>query len=127
MDLQDAHIGIQVHDLTEACALLTELFGLTFAEPISGWPIRVRVGDHVEHSEGTFAVSRQGPPYLEVTENVAGSQVWHTPTDDRWHFTTWGSGWTTRTAPANGSRPPGIRSKPAVWTRADGTGTRTTT
>ena len=78
MDLQDAHIGIQVQDLTEACALLTEMFGLTFAEPISGWPIKVRVGDDVEHSEGTFTVSRQGPPYLEVTENVAGSQVWHT-------------------------------------------------
>jgi catechol 2,3-dioxygenase-like lactoylglutathione lyase family enzyme len=77
MDLQDAHLGIQVHDLTAACGLLTELFGLTFAEPISGWPIRVRVGEEIEHSKGTFTVSRQGPPFLEVTENVAGSQVWH--------------------------------------------------
>ena len=35
------------------------------------------MGDDVEQSEGTFTVSGQGPPYLEVTENVAGSQVWH--------------------------------------------------
>jgi catechol 2,3-dioxygenase-like lactoylglutathione lyase family enzyme len=77
MDLRDAHLGIQVENLERACALLTELFGLTFAEPITGWPIHVRVGDEVEHSEGRFTVSRQGPPYLEVTENVEGSQVWH--------------------------------------------------
>ena len=77
MDLRDAHIGIQVEDLAEACALLTELFGLTFAEPISDWPIKVQVGDDIEHSQGTFTVSRQGPPFLEVTQNVAGSQVWH--------------------------------------------------
>ena len=77
MDLQDAHLGIQVEDLDRACALLTELLGLTFAEPISGWPIQVRVGDEIEESEGRFTVSRQGPPYLEVTENSAGSKVWH--------------------------------------------------
>lgn len=77
MDLRDAHLGIQVENLDRACALLTELFGLTFAEPITGWPISVRVGDEIEESEGRFTVSRQGPPYLEVTENVAGSRVWH--------------------------------------------------
>ena len=77
MDLQDVHLGIQVEDLEQACALLGDLFGLTFAEPITGWPIAVRVDDEVEESEGRFTVSRQGPPYLEVTENVAGSKVWH--------------------------------------------------
>jgi catechol 2,3-dioxygenase-like lactoylglutathione lyase family enzyme len=76
MDMRDAHIGIQVDNLTDACALLERLLGLTFAEPIS-WPIRVRVGDEIEHSVGRFTVSRQGPPYLEVTENVEGSKVWH--------------------------------------------------
>jgi len=77
MDLRDAHLGIQVENLDRACTLLTELFGLTFAEPITGWPVAVRVGDEVEESEGRFTVSRQGPPYVEVTENVAGSKVWH--------------------------------------------------
>ena len=87
MDLQDTHIGIQVADLDHACEVLGRLFGLTFAEPITDWPIAVRVGvgpepgapeeERIEHSEGSFTVSRQGPPYLEVTENVAGSQVWH--------------------------------------------------
>jgi catechol 2,3-dioxygenase-like lactoylglutathione lyase family enzyme len=77
MDLQDAHIGIQVENLSEACELLSELLGLTFAEPIAGWPIRVRVGQEIEHSKGNFTVSRQGPPFLEVTENVPGSKVWH--------------------------------------------------
>lgn len=79
MDLRDAHLGLQVEDLDQACRVLNELFGLTFAEPISGWPIHVRLddGDEVEHSEGRFTVSRQGPPYVEVTENVAGSKVWH--------------------------------------------------
>ena len=77
MDLQNAHIGIQVENLDRACALLTDLLGLTFAEPITGWPISVRVGDEIEEGEGRFTVSRQGPPYLEVTENVPGSKVWH--------------------------------------------------
>jgi catechol 2,3-dioxygenase-like lactoylglutathione lyase family enzyme len=77
MDLRDAHLGIQVENLDRACTLLSELFGLTFAEPITSWPISVRVGDEIEESEGRFTVSRQGPPYLEVTENVAGSRVWH--------------------------------------------------
>lgn len=75
--LQDAHLGIQVENLEQACALLGDLFGLTFAEPITGWPIAVRVDDEIEESEGRFTVSRQGPPYLEVTENVPGSKVWH--------------------------------------------------
>ena len=76
MDMRDAHLGIQVDNLTEACTLLTQLLGLTFADPIQ-WPIKVRVGDEIEESEGRFTVSRQGPPYLEVTENVEGSKVWH--------------------------------------------------
>lgn len=76
--MRDAHLGIQVEDLDRACTLLNQLFGLTFAEPISGWPIHVQLGEggEVEHSEGRFTVSRQGPPYVEVTENVEGSQVW---------------------------------------------------
>src|SRR4051794_29915360 len=77
MDMKDAHIGIQVADLTRACELLNRLLGLTFAEPIRGWPIQVRIGEEIEHSEGRFTVSRQGPPYLEVTENRAGSKIWH--------------------------------------------------
>ena len=77
MDLRDAHLGLQVGNLERACAALSELFGLTFAEPITGWPIAVQVGDEIEESEGRFTVSRQGPPYLEVTENVAGSKIWH--------------------------------------------------
>jgi catechol 2,3-dioxygenase-like lactoylglutathione lyase family enzyme len=76
MDLRDAHLGLQVENLDRAFTLLTELFGLTFAEPITGWPISVEVDDGIEESEGRFTVSRQGPPYLEVTENVAGSEVW---------------------------------------------------
>jgi catechol 2,3-dioxygenase-like lactoylglutathione lyase family enzyme len=76
MNMQDAHIGIQVDNLTDGCTLLTRLFGLSFADPIA-WPIRVRVGEEIEESEGRFTVSRQGPPYLEVTENVEGSRVWH--------------------------------------------------
>ena len=77
MDLQDAHLGLQVESLEQACTLLNRLFGLTFAEPITGWPIAVRVDDEIEESEGRFTVSRQGPPYVEVTENVPGSKVWH--------------------------------------------------
>jgi catechol 2,3-dioxygenase-like lactoylglutathione lyase family enzyme len=77
MDMKDAHIGIQVTDLGQACTTLTELLGLTFAEPIQNWPVAVRIGDTTEHSEGHFTVSRQGPPYLEVTENVANSKIWH--------------------------------------------------
>lgn len=76
--MRDAHLGIQVEDLDRACTLLNRLFGLTFAEPITGWPIHVQLGEggEVEHSEGRFTVSRQGPPYVEVTENVEGSRVW---------------------------------------------------
>jgi catechol 2,3-dioxygenase-like lactoylglutathione lyase family enzyme len=77
VNLRDAHIGLQVEDLDQACRTLHDLFGLTFAEPITGWPIQVRVGDGIEESEGSFTVSRQGPPFVEVTQNVEGSQVWH--------------------------------------------------
>jgi hypothetical protein len=33
MDLPDAHPGLQVEDLGQACRVLNALFGLTFAEP----------------------------------------------------------------------------------------------
>jgi len=76
MDMKDAHIGIQVENLDQACATLTDLLGLTFAEPIKDWPVAVRMGDSIEQSQGHFTVSRQGPPYVEVTENVAESKIW---------------------------------------------------
>ena len=77
MDMKDAHIGIQVQNLDDACAVLGKVLGLTFAEPINDWPVAVQIGDDVEHSSGHFTVSRQGPPFVEVTENSAGSKIWH--------------------------------------------------
>ncbi len=91
MDMKDAHIGIQVADLEQACGLLNSVLGLTFADPILGWPVRVKLGagtdtdnaaGSIEESVARFTVSRQGPPFLEVSENSAGSRIWHSSGQD---------------------------------------------
>ena len=75
MTMRDAHIGVQVPDLDAAMTLLSDTLGITFAEPVTS-TVRVRVGEQVEETTGRFTVSRQGPPFMEVTEDVAGSKVW---------------------------------------------------
>ncbi|NJC69230.1 VOC family protein [Planosporangium thailandense] len=81
MDMRDVHIGIQVPDLDHALSELNALLGLDFADPLE-LPVTVQVGGEIERCTGRFTLSRSGPPYLEVTENVPGSRIWTTPGED---------------------------------------------
>jgi len=75
----DIHIGLQAENLSQACNLLSAALGISWAEPVGGWPVQVRMAgrDELEESEGRFTLSRQGPPYLELGQNVPGSPIWH--------------------------------------------------
>jgi catechol 2,3-dioxygenase-like lactoylglutathione lyase family enzyme len=78
LDLTHAHIGIQVKDFQAATTELTRLFGFTFATPASP-EIRVDVGGGpTEALTGNLTVTRQGPPYIELSEDNPESTVFRT-------------------------------------------------
>ncbi len=78
LDLTHAHIGIQVKNLGSATDELNRLFGFTFAEPATP-EIHVDVADgSTETLTGSLTVTRQGPPFIEVSEDNPESAVFRT-------------------------------------------------
>ncbi|MCQ9368722.1 VOC family protein [Brevibacterium sp. 91QC2O2] len=79
LDLSHAHIGIQVENLDSATQELNRLFGFTFAEPASP-DIQVDVpGSSIREAlSGSLTVTRQGPPFIEVSQDDPESKIFRT-------------------------------------------------
>jgi catechol 2,3-dioxygenase-like lactoylglutathione lyase family enzyme len=68
------HSGMVVTNLEESAAQYCELFGLRWAPPRPS-RLQVRVDGILQQVELVATYSVQGPPYLELIEEISGS-VW---------------------------------------------------
>lgn len=68
------HAGMVVPDLEQTVQTYSDLFGLRFARPRLS-SLDVRVDGVPRHCELTVSYSLNGPPYLELIQERAGS-VW---------------------------------------------------
>ncbi|MEU8548915.1 VOC family protein [Streptomyces roseoverticillatus] len=72
----DYHLGVVVSDMHRAMGELTDLLGVRWLPPVRSGS---QVTDDGPTGEGPMMTfSTQGPPYLELLEQVPGS-IWSTP------------------------------------------------